>query len=134
MSVWLALRTRKTLRSPSPSDSNEISFVTINEITCCLPFLNWCVFAFGLVEQLTARDSSEDLAEQQSLLLLNLLQNAFVFLCTSREIRKDLVNWTVRNIFVGRITSLTFFFLERSRRLNWVMRCYDIDSPNGIVI
>lgn len=69
--------------------------------------LDGCVLALGFVEQLTACDSSEDFAQQKFLLLLNFLQNAFVLLSTSRQIWKDLVNWTIRNILVSRIPGLT---------------------------
>lgn len=81
-------------------------FVTITEIMLRLPFLYWCVWAFWLVEQLTSNETTSNLAQQKSLLLLNLLQHTFVLLRASWKVWKYLVNWTVRNIFVCRVSSL----------------------------
>lgn len=69
--------------------------------------LDWCVVAFGLVEQLTSHESSSDFLEQQPLFFLDLLQNTFVLLCASRQIWQNFVNWAVGDVFVRRIASLT---------------------------
>lgn len=96
---WAALRTIKTLRTSHPG-----GWVGAG---CWVNCLYRRVLAFGLVEELAARNPTEDLLQQQPLLLLDLLQHAFVLLRAARQVWKDLVNWTVWNIFVGRVTSLT---------------------------
>lgn len=85
--------------------------VTINlrlRVPCVrLPFLYRCVLALRLVEELAAGHSSDDLAQQQPLLLLDLLQHALVLLCASRKIWQDFVNRTIGDVLVGRVSSLT---------------------------
>lgn len=76
---------------------NEMQFVSLYR----------CVVALWLVEQLTSQQATKNLTPQQSLLLLDLLQDAFVLLRATRQIWQHLVNWTVWNIFVSRVASLT---------------------------
>lgn len=66
------------------------------------------IVALGRVEQLSTECTTSNLAEQQTLLLLDLLEHALVLLRTTRQIGQHLLNWTVGYVLVSRVASLTY--------------------------
>lgn len=60
------------------------------------------------VEDLTVGNASPQLPLQQCLLLLQLDEDGTVLRCPPRQVRQNLVNWAVGNVFVHRVTRLTW--------------------------
>lgn len=70
-------------------------------------FLHWYVISFRRVEPLAGEDAAKDLFSKQSFLLLDLLQDTFVFRRAPAQVRQHLHYRTVRYVFIRRITALT---------------------------
>lgn len=59
------------------------------------------------VEDLAGEDAADDFFEDETLLLLDLLEEASVLVGSSRQVRKDLHYGTVGDVLVGGVAGLT---------------------------
>lgn len=95
------------------------------------------IIALWFVEQFASVHAAKYFRSQESFLLFDFLQNAFILLSASRQIRQYFVHWTVWYVLVGRISSLTCN--NRKRRITFncsIWRIWHVYCalPNGIVM
>lgn len=69
--------------------------------------LNGYIVALRCVPEFAGCETSQNFTTQQTFLLLNLLQNTFVLVGSSRQVWQHLVDGTVGDVFVSGITRLT---------------------------
>lgn len=76
-----------------------------------------CDSVHRLVKDLTSQHPALQLCPQQAALSLRTLHEATVLLSTARQIRNDLVDWTVWDVLVDWETCLACFQQKERRRV-----------------
>lgn len=79
----------------------ELTRGKLDSITIAISLLHGCVLAVWFVEHLAGEDPAEDFLEQESLLLLDFLEEASVLVGPPREVGQDLHHGSVWYVFVG---------------------------------